>query len=84
MGADWCQNGSRMRKWCRMTLGAQISYLKVGVVVVGVFGFPDLHGHNRLLHELTRSQGQTVQHAPTAAFYDFLQDLCQDKRGQST
>ena len=48
------------------------THLKVSVVVVGVFGLPDLHGHARLLHELTRCQRQTTQHALAAANQHFL------------
>lgn len=54
----WEQDENRMEgeRWGIKT-EAEISYLEVGVVVIGMLGFPHLHGHNRLLHELTRSQG---------------------------
>lgn len=57
----------RKRKWNL--------YLKVSVVVVGVFGFSDLHGHPWLLHKLTCCQRQITQHALAAAPQNLLQDL---------
>lgn len=51
------------------------THLKVGVVVIRVFGLSDLHGHPRLLHELTSSERQTGQHALAAALQHPLQNL---------
>lgn len=58
------------------------THRKVGVVVVGVFGLSDLHSHTRLLHELAGSEGQTAQHALTAALQHPLQNLINKRQKQ--
>ena len=54
------------------------THLKVSVVVIGVFGLPDLHGHAWLFHELASSQRQTAQHSLAAALQHPLQNLITD------
>lgn len=55
--------------------GKSCTHLKVGVVVIRVFGFSDLHSHPRLLHELTGGERQTAQHALAAALQHPLENL---------
>ena len=47
-------------------LKGQLTHLKVGVVIIRVFGLSDLHGHTRLLHELASSERQAAQHTLAA------------------
>lgn len=61
----------------------QFTHLKVGVVVIWVFGLPDLHGHARLLHELASSEGQTAQHALAATLQHPLENLIIEGLSQS-
>lgn len=53
--APWGQTRDKIKMGAERWRTEIVAHLKVGVVVVGMFGFPDLHGHNRLLHELTGS-----------------------------
>lgn len=54
----------------RCTTG--ILYLKIGVVVVRMFGFAHLDCHPRFLHELASRQCHCPQHALAAPVQDFL------------
>lgn len=53
----------------------QFTHLKVGVVVIRVFGLSDLYGHTWLLHELASSQRQTAQHTLAATLQNPLENL---------
>jgi hypothetical protein len=50
-------------------------YLKAGIVVIRVLGFPHLNFHSWLLHELAGSQGHGPQHVLSAALEHLLQNL---------
>lgn len=52
-----------------------MTYLKIGIVVVGMLRFAHLDGHSRLLHELASCQCHCSQHAFIASEQYFLQNL---------
>lgn len=52
-----------------------MTYLKIGIVVVGMLRFTHLDGHSRLLHELASCQCHCSQHAFIASEQYFLQNL---------
>lgn len=61
----------------------QFTHLKVGVVVIRVFGLSDLYGHTRLFHELASSERQTAQHTLAATLQHPLENLTINRIAQS-
>lgn len=59
---------------------SHFTHLKVGIVVIRVFGLSDLHCRAWFLHELASSESQTTHHALAAALQHLLENLVIDKR----